>query len=145
MTPQRDGTPGALYEPGLLANEVDAATVRGPVAPRPSPELALVAAIVKNALDESRGFVSPSSTSAPLKRVIEADARAWLADVTSPNGFGGATWGLAFCCEALGCSPEELAAKVTTLASTEELRRARERGRLQRRVGAEWKKRRRAA
>ena len=104
MTPHSYGRPGTCYEPGLLANEVDADTVPGVREVATSPERNLVAAILQQALDDARGRVIGETTRAQ-QRHVKAEAKWWLANTTAGNAFGGATWSLAFVCEVLARDP----------------------------------------
>lgn len=119
-----DSNAAILHAPDLLADEYDPELGRRAVAA--TPERALIAAVIRNAFDEAREIVAGDHAPS-TKAAIIADARAWLQDVTSENLPG--TWGLAFCAEVLGTTPERIARR-TPMAKVvgQTLVRARYRG-----------------
>lgn len=98
----------------MLIPELPPECIPGATSPRPSPERALVAAVIRQAIDDARGLVS-GVTYAPEQRRVKRAARQWLRDAESGNHLCGATWGLKFCAEIVGEEATRFAAIVPKL------------------------------
>lgn len=123
--------PVVLSGCGQLMNAIDPESIRGVRLTASSPERKLAAAIIVQAVNDARGNFQ-ACPSRRIRRAIIANANAWLADHTSPNHYGGAAWGLAFCATVLDCPPEAAARRAMALVQSDavmpRLRRARFQG-----------------
>ena len=109
-----DGLFAAIFDPSQMIRRT---TER--------PECALVAAVVKCAVDDLHGRIC-DSTQDIEREAYRENARLFFARLTAGNANGGATWGLAFCADILGTDAARLAAQAhRATATVRGLKRAR--------------------